>query len=217
MRILLARHGETQWNVEGRSQGQTFDIPLSATGQTQARALGERLRGLPIARAVASPLLRARETAELALGEAPERQGLLTLDPRLMEISHGAWEGRLAEEIRADFPEVQRAWRETPHLVTLPGGENLQQVEHRVWEAFQLACAGLGRDAVVLLVTHDAACRVLLCRILGLSLARVWSFRQASACINLVEGPDLDHLQVVRLNDASHVTPLFGEPVHRKL
>ena len=217
MRILLARHGETQWNVEGRSQGQTFDIPLSEAGRTQARALGDRLRELPIARAVASPLLRARETAELALGAAPGRQGLLTLDARLMEISHGAWEGLLAEEIRADFPEVQRAWRETPHLVTLPGGESLQRVEARAWEALQTACAGLDGEAVVLLVTHDAVLRVLLCRILGLSLARVWSFRQAPACINLLEGADLDHLQVVRLNDASHLIPLFGEPVHRKL
>ena len=215
MRILLARHGETHWNVEGRSQGQTFDIPLSETGRAQGRALGGRLRNLPIERAVASPLLRARETAELVL-EAPDRPEL-TLDPRLMEISHGLWEGRLAEEIRADFPEVQRAWRETPHLVTLPGGESLRQVEDRAWEAFGSACAGLGAEAVVLLVTHDAVCRVLLCRILGLSLARVWSFRQASACINLLEGDDLDHLQVVRLNDASHLVPLFGEPVHRRL
>lgn len=214
MRILLARHGETQWNVEGRSQGQTFDIPLSATGRTQAGALGARLKDLPIVRAVASPLLRARQTAELALGD---RAGLLTLDPRLMEISHGLWEGRLAEEIRADFPEAQKAWRETPHLVTLPGGEALQDVDARAWAALRDATAGLGEEEVVLLVTHDAVARTLLCRFLGLSLARVWSFRQAAACLNLMEGKDLDHLQVVRLNDASHLIPLFGEVVHRKL
>jgi probable phosphoglycerate mutase len=214
MRILLARHGETQWNVEGRSQGQTFDIPLSATGRAQAQALGSRLADLPIARAVASPLLRARATAELALGD---RAGLLTLDPRLMEISHGLWEGRLADEIRADFPEVHKAWRETPQLVTLPGGESLKAVATRAWAALQQACRDVGATEAVLVVTHDAVNRVLLARILGLELARVWSFRQAPACLNLMEGPDLEHLQVVRLNDASHVTPLFGEPVHRKL
>jgi probable phosphoglycerate mutase len=214
MRILLARHGETPWNVEGRSQGQTFDIPLSAAGQAQARALGARLAGLTLTRAVASPLLRARETAELALGA---RAGLLTFDPRLVEISHGLWEGRLAEEIRADFPEIQKAWRETPDRVTLPDGESLRMVADRAWPAFEAACRGLGAEDVVLLVTHDAVCRVLLCRVLGLDLARVWAFRQAPACLNLMEGTDLDHLQVVRLNDASHLTPLFGEPVHRKL
>ena len=54
-------------------------------------------------------------------------------------------------------------------------------------------------------------------RVLGLPLARVWTFRQASACLNLLEGTDLDHLQVVRINDASHLIPLFGEVVHRRL
>ena len=68
MRILLARHGETPWNAEGRYQGQE-DIPLSAVGIAQATALGERLRALRIDRALASPLSRARRTAELALGE----------------------------------------------------------------------------------------------------------------------------------------------------
>lgn len=214
MRILLARHGETQWNVEGRCQGQGFDIPLSETGQAQARSLGARLAGEPIVRAVASPLLRARQTAELALGD---RAGLLSFDPGLMEISHGDWEGRVQEEIRAGWPDLQRAWRERPDQVTLPGGESLQAVADRAWPAFRAACAGLGAEEVGLVVTHDAVCRTVLCRILGLPLARVWAFRQASTCLNLLEGPEFDHLQVVRLNDASHQTPLFGEVVHRKL
>ena len=214
MRILLARHGETQWNVEGRTQGQGYDIPLSEAGRAQARQLGVRLAGLPILRAVASPLLRARETAELALGD---RAGQLTLDARLMEISHGEWEGLTAEEVRARFPEVQRAWRETPDQVTLPGGESFRAVDARAWPAFRAACAGLGAEDIVLMVTHDAVSRAILCRVLGLELARVWAFRQAPTCLNLLEGNDLDHLQVVRLNDASHLAPLFGEVVHRKL
>ena len=214
MRILLARHGETQWNLEGRCQGQGFDLPLALTGRDQALALGRRLAPVALARAVASPLLRARTTAELALGE---RAGLLVLEPRLMEISHGAWEGRLATEIRAADPETSRRWRETPHLVRLPGGESLQDVADRAWPAFQETCRGLGPEDTALLVTHDAVTRVLLARILGLDLARVWAFRQAAACLNLLEGDDLDHLQVVRLNDAAHLHDLFGEVVHRKL
>ena len=214
MRILLARHGETVWNVEGRHQGQTFDIPLSDRGRVQAQALGRRLAGLEIARAVASPLLRARETAVLALGG---RNLALGLDPRLMEISHGDWEGRLAAEIQAEQPELRRAWRETPHLVRLPGGESFQDVADRAWPAFADACRGAGSGEVVLIVTHDGVNRALLCRVLGLDLSRVWSFRQAAACINLLEGDNLDNLQVVRLNDASHLVDLFGEEVHRKL
>jgi probable phosphoglycerate mutase len=214
MRILLARHGETQWNVEGRTQGQGFDIPLSAAGRAQAGSLGARLAGLEITRAVASPLLRARQTAELALGAWP---GTLLFDDGLKEISHGQWEGLLPEEIRAAYPECQRAWRETPDQVTLPGGESLRQVEARAWPALQSACAGLLAEEVVLVVTHDAVCRVLLCRVLGLDRGRVWRFRQASACLNLLEGTDVEHLQVTRINDASHLIPLFGEVVHRKL
>lgn len=214
MRILLARHGETSWNVEGRHQGQGFDIPLSEMGRQQARALGQRLAGISIARAVASPLLRARETAELALGD---RSGCLNLDPALMEIAHGAWEGRLATEIREEQPDLQRAWREAPHTVVLPGGESFQQVQDRAWPAFLKACEGLGADDVLLVVTHDGVNRALLCRVLGLPLARVWAFRQAPTCLNLLEGSDPGCLAVVRLNDASHLHPLFGEVVHRKL
>lgn len=212
MRILLARHGETQWNVEGRHQGQTHDIPLSPQGRAQALALGRRLGGLAITRAVASPLLRARETAELALGRGP-----LALDPRLVELSHGEWEGRLTSEIQETDPELRRAWRETPHLVTPPGGEGFRDVEARAWPGFCEACRGLGPEEVALIVTHDGVNRALLARILGLDLSRVWTFRQAPTCLNLLEGTDVDHLQVVRLNDATHLHDLFGEVVHRKL
>ncbi len=213
MRILLARHGETPWNAEGRYQGQE-DIPLSPVGEAQARALGQRLRELPITRAVASPLKRARYTAELALGE---RDLPLTLDPGLMEIAHGTWEGLLASEIHARDGDLLRAWREAPDEVLMPDGESLQHVLDRAWPAFARAVDGLGDDDTLLLVAHDAVNRVLLCRVLGIPMARLWGFRQAPTTLNLLEGPDVDHLEVVRLNDCSHHTALFGEAVHRAL
>ena len=213
MRILLARHGETPWNAEGRYQGQE-DIPLSPIGEGQARALGERLREVTITRAVASPLRRARHTAELALGQ---RDLPLTLDPGLMEIAHGTWEGLLASEIREADPERLRLWREAPHEVLMPEGESLQHVLDRAWPAFARATEGLGDDDTLLVVAHDAVNRVLLCKILGIPLAQLWGFRQAPTTINLLEGPDVDHLEVVRLNDCSHHTALFGEAVHRAL
>ena len=214
MRILLARHGETPWNAEGRYQGQE-DIPLSPTGQAQAQALGERLRAARIDRAVASPLARARRTAELALGEA--RASMLGFDPGLMEIAHGEWEGLLASEIRERDGERLRAWREAPDSVQMPGGESLPQVLQRAWPALERATVGLGADDTLLVVAHDAVNRVLLCRVLGIPLARLWSFRQAPATLNLLEGADVEHLDVVRLNDAGHHTALFGEAVHRAL
>ena len=214
MKILLARHGETPWNAEGRYQGQE-DIALSPIGEAQARALGERLRDVRIDRAVASPLVRAFRTAELALGV--ERAASLTTDAGLMEIAHGTWEGLLASEIRERDPDRLHAWRHAPHEVLMPEGESLEHVFARAWPALGHACAGLGADDTLLVVAHDAVNRVLLCRILGIPLARLWSFRQAPTTLNLLEGPDVEHLEVVRLNDCTHHTALFGEAVHRAL
>ena len=214
MRILLARHGETKWNAEGRYQGQV-DVPLSETGEAQARLLGDRLRDVRIDRAVASPLSRAKRTAELALGAAREAQ--LRLDSGFAEIAHGTWEGLLASEIGAMDAERLRAWREAPESVQMPQGESLQQVLDRAWPALERATLDLGPDDTLLVVAHDAVNRVLLCRILGLPLSRLWTFRQAPTTINLLEGPDVDHLELVRLNDCTHHTPFFGEAVHRAL
>ena len=216
MRILLARHGETPWNAEGRYQGQE-DIPLSDVGIAQATALGERLRELRIDRAIASPLSRARRTAELALGT--ERAAQLMFDEGLKEIGHGEWEGLLASEIRERDPERLSAWREAPDTVQMPGagGESLQQVLDRAWPAFARASAGLGADDTLLIVAHDAVNRVLLCRVLGIPLSKLWTFRQAPTTLNLLEGADVDALDVVRLNDCSHHTAFFGEAVHRAL
>ena len=214
MRILLARHGETPWNAEGRYQGQE-DIALSPVGETQARALGERLREVRIDRAVASPLSRARRTAEFALGDA--RAAMLATDAALLETGHGEWECQRAGEIRLRAPERARAWREEPHEVLMPQGESLQHVLDRAWPALERACVGLDDGDTLLLVAHDAVNRVLLCRILGLPLSRLWGFRQAPTTLNLLEGPSVDRLEVVRLNDCAHHTPLFGEAVHRAL
>ena len=214
MRILLARHGETPWNAEGRYQGQ-IDIPLSPVGEGQAIALGQRLNDVRIDRAVASPLSRAQLTAKLALGDA--RAEMLQTDADLQEIAHGEWEGLLASEIQDKDPARLLAWREEPDTVLMPGGESLRQVLDRSWRGLVRASEGLGDSDTLLVVAHDAVNRVLLCRILGLPIAKLWTFRQAPTTLNLLEGPDVDHLEIVRLNDCAHHTPFFGEAKHRAL
>ena len=214
MKIILARHGETPWNAAGRYQGQ-IDIPLSEIGEAQASKLGERLREVPITRAVSSQLSRAKTTAEFALGKG--RKSILQIDERLQEIAHGEWEGLLAQEIAERDPITFQAWRDAPETVQMPNGENLQQVLDRAWQGFADACNGLGDNDTLLVVAHDAVNRVLLCKILGLGLNRLWQFRQAPTTINLLEGDSVDNLAVVRLNDCQHHTPLFGEALHRAL
>ncbi len=216
MRVLLARHGETPWNAEGRYQGQ-IDIPLSPVGERQAALLAERLADIRITRAVASPLVRAKRTAEIALGDT--RAAMLSFEPDLKEIAHGTWEGKLASEIRAEDAERLLAWREAPETVLMPGpdGESLSMVLERAWSGFNRACEGLGDDDILLVVAHDAVNRVILCQLLGIPLSKLWGFRQAPSTLNLLEGPSVDALEVVRLNDCAHHTALFGEAVHRAL
>jgi probable phosphoglycerate mutase len=215
MNVLLVRHGETSWNREGRYQGRT-DVPLSPDGETQVRALGRRLAHVAISRAVSSPLSRARRTAEAILDG---RDVQFALDDGLLEISHGEWEGRLASEIELSHAEMFGTWRSQPgrDVPAGPGAETLGDVDARAWPVLERACAGLGKDDTVLIAAHDAVNRVLLCRVLGLPLARVWMFRQAPATLNVLSGPSIPELQVVRLNDSEHVAPLLREAQHRAI
>lgn len=215
MNLLLVRHGETPWNREGRYQGRT-DIALSADGEAQARALGARLAGLPIAIAIASPLSRTRSTAQAILGDRPVT---LETDEALIEISHGKWEGQLASDIEISHAEMFGTWRSRPdrHVPAGPDAETLGDVEERAWPVLVRTCARLGPDETALIVAHDAVNRVLLCRVLGLPMTRVWTFRQAPAALNILSGTSIADLQVARLNDAEHVGPLLQEVRHRAL
>src|SRR5262245_24781717 len=212
MNILLVRHGETAWNREGRYQGRT-DIPLSEIGHAQVKALGERLRAIEIDVAYASPLGRAKATAEAILAG---RTTSLELDPGLLEISHGDWEGKLASDVQLSHAEMFGIWRTKPGRESPagPGAETLGDVETRAWPVLARICDQLTGDQTALLAAHDAVNRVLLCRVLGLPLDRIWSFRQAPASLNVLSGPSLHELQIVRLNDAEHVAPLLREAKH---
>jgi len=215
MNLLIVRHGETTWNREGRYQGRT-DVPLSDEGEAQAHALGKRLAGMPITIALTSPLARTRRTAEAVLGD---RKVALEPEAALIEISHGKWEGQLASDIEHSHAEMFGTWRTRPdrHVPAGPDAETLGDVEERAWPVLVRTCARLGADETALIVAHDAVNRVLLCRVLGLPLTRVWTFRQSPASLNVLSGASLAELQVVRLNDAEHVAPLLQEALHRAL
>jgi probable phosphoglycerate mutase len=130
-RLILIRHGQTDWNVEGRYQGQV-DIPLNEHGREQAAQIARALSGANLAAIYASDLARAGETAK-ALAEAAGLQ--VRVDPRLREINQGRWEGRLFDEIRAEYPEELKRRRENPLAFAPPGGETVGQVKERVLAA----------------------------------------------------------------------------------
>jgi broad specificity phosphatase PhoE len=128
--ILLARHGQTVSNAEGRFQGQD-DSPLDATGEAQAAELAATARGHGIAALWCSPMPRARETAAVvgaALGLAPRE------DARFAEHDTGDWTGRLKADIAAEDPERWAAWERAGDDWTFPGGENLEDFMDRVVE-----------------------------------------------------------------------------------
>ncbi|HTW84648.1 MAG TPA: histidine phosphatase family protein [Candidatus Sulfotelmatobacter sp.] len=169
MRVYVARHGETTWNLAGRYQGRR-ESALTALGMRQAFALAGAMDALAIGRVVASPLLRCTATAK----PTAERLNLrVETDDRLLEIAHGTWEGRMRDEIAANDGARYRAWRENPDQVAFDGGETPHAVLAR-WRDF----AGTLRPAMpTLVVTHDAVVRVALLDGLGADVPAFWRTR----------------------------------------
>lgn len=159
--LLILRHGETEWNREGRMQG-SLDSPLTPLGRAQAETQNRILRrwGVEAFDWFVSPRGRTRETARIASG------GLgtdLREDTRLAEIDMGRWTGRLREEIAAEAPHLfAEDMRPLDFYRSIPGGESLESLHARL-AAF---LAGLNAPAVI--VTHGIASRILRCAALGL-------------------------------------------------
>ncbi len=152
--VRIARHAETTWNAVGRYQGR-IDSPLSPLGQAQSQALARALRDRGIARIISSPLSRCIQTA---LPLSLVTNVAIETDPLLLEIAHGAWEGRYREEIAQSEPELYWEWREHPERVRFKGGESLGDVAAR-WKAF---VESFDARADTLIVTHDIVVRLAL-------------------------------------------------------
>ena len=196
MRLLLARHGQSVWNAERRFQGST-DVPLSALGIEQARALGRGFRGYRLAAAYVSPFRRAMETAEIAL----EGTGvpLVPLDD-LRELSLGQWEGCTVDEISGQAGDPYRAWLHAPHDCPPPGGEPLDAVSARVRAAMDRIAAAHAPDDDVAVIAHGGVISVYACCLLGCSFNQLWRLRVDNASLTIVRPPRL-----VSLNDTSHL------------
>jgi phosphoserine phosphatase len=207
VRLLLVRHGETDWNRQTRFQGQ-IDVPLNDNGRKQSQKAGEFLQDVAIDNAVSSTMLRPKETAEIILKQHPNVK--LDLQDGLREISHGLWEGKLETEIEQEFPGELQRWRLVPAEVQMPEGENLQEVWERSVAAWQsiVEAALTNQFKTVLVVAHDATNKALLCHILGLSLENFWNFRQGNGAVSVIDYPSgIDSLPVLQ---AMNITTHFG-------
>ena len=195
MRLLLARHGQTEWNADRRFQGHT-DIALSERGRAQAHALGRALRGRRITAAYVSPMQRAVETAKIALADA----GIpFTPIEALRELSLGAWEGCTVDEIRQQAGDPYAAWLRAPLDCPPPGAEPLPDVCDRVRAAVEeIGAAHDEGDALV--VAHGGIISVYACHLLGCSFNDIWKLRVDNCSLTVVKPPRL-----VSLNDTSHL------------
>ncbi|WP_017654094.1 histidine phosphatase family protein [Fortiea contorta] len=206
VRLLLVRHGETEWNRQTRFQGQ-IDVPLNDNGRQQAQKAGEFLATVPLDFAVSSSMLRPRETAEIILKHHPTVS--LELRDGLREIGHGLWEGKLESEIEQEFPGELQRWRTVPASVQMPEGENLQQVWVRSAAAWQsIVETAINQQLTTgLVVAHDATNKALLCQILGLPPENFWNFRQGNGAVSVIDYPlGLDGLPVLQaMNITTHL------------
>lgn len=162
--LYLARHGESDWNVERRWQGNA-DRPLTDLGRRQAGQLAERLASTPLDAVYSSDLLRARETA----AAVARRQGLeVRTLAALREVDVGSWSGLTREEVEERFPAAFATWREGGHGWV--DGEAYEVMAERVVTAV-LEIAGSHPGGSVLVVAHGGPIRALHAVALGLDIS----------------------------------------------
>jgi broad specificity phosphatase PhoE len=154
--LVVVRHGQTDWNLEERFQGQ-LDIPLNAVGRGQAETLKRQLGNIRFDAAYSSPLRRAYETAEIIAAGLP-----VQADARLAEIHHGAWQGKTKQDIADLWPDEWAEWNELPTQFTPPGAEPAGSVRSRVEDFLQKL-----EGTLILCVSHGIIIQTLLSVLLG--------------------------------------------------
>ncbi len=199
-RLYLVRHGATQMTAENRFSGDV-GAELSDEGRRQAARLGDRLQDDGIAAVYASPLSRSMDTARIIAGACGVQP---VVNDGLREISHGSWEGLTRREVEEQFPKEYAAWEEDPFTFAPSGAESGVAVLARALPAIrQIVTAHEGQS--VLVVSHKATIRLVLCGLLGID-ARGYRDRldQSPACLNVLDFKDPVRARLTLFNDTSH-------------
>ena len=170
--IILARHGETEWNVSEIFRGR-IDVELNDTGSKQAQLLAEYLSQKKIEAVYSSPLQRALRTARaIAIRHKLE----VDITPALIDLNYGEWQGLPLPEVKDKYAELYAEWVSRPDRVKIPGGESLNDVRQRAMAVVDEVIARY--EGTVILISHRVVNKVLICALLGLDNSHFWKIRQ---------------------------------------
>ncbi|MBU5437416.1 histidine phosphatase family protein [Tissierella sp. MSJ-40] len=200
MNIYLTRHGQTEWNTQGRLQGWQ-NSPLTEKGRKDAKLLGERLSKIPLDIIYSSSSQRALDTAKIIKGN---RNIETIIDDNLREINMGPWEGRILEEIEKENPVEYFNYWNAPHLyVPLKGGEYFEDVQKRSVAVIDKIIKE-GKYKNVLVVTH------------GITLKNILNYYDNKAMENLWDTPFIQgtSLSKIEVRDEGIHVPFFGDTSH---
>ena len=201
IRILLVRHGETDWNRKRRFQGRS-DIPLNQAGRDQAQALARALKAETLAAIYSSPLARSKETASLIGVFHPQTP--LFEEAELIEMDLGEFDGVEAQSWAAQYPDFRREWQEAPASVRMPGGESLLDVQARAIAALDRITTRYPDGKSLLVSGHNFVNLSILCHALDMPLDRFRDLKQGNAALNILYKED-EQLRVEVINERSHL------------
>ena len=202
MNLILVRHGETRYNLEGRAIGNN-PVGLNARGRFQALRAAEAVVSLEPVALYTSSLPRALETATII---SQRLGGKMCPRDNLKEVNIGLLDGLTQDEMWQQHPEFMRIWSNDASTAVMPGGESMLQVQERAWDTIK-EIKGLHPEDNVAVVSHSFTIAGLVCKLLGMPLSNFQRLRLDLASITLVEmGQDRNTL--VRYNDQCHLEGL---------
>ncbi|KAL3942322.1 MAG: hypothetical protein SGBAC_003456 [Bacillariaceae sp.] len=191
-RVYLIRHGETDWNAQGKIQGGGYDIPLNANGQSQARAVALALAEIPLTVIASSTLSRAKETADILWQEHSDCHHR-ELDSGLREMGFGEFEGlaihslELEEKVRNRFKTIGRQVNGNPDIVFPGGGESTNMVKERACTALKAVLDKYPRDQHIAVVSHGRTNKVLIASIAFKDVQKFRTIKQKNTAINVLD------------------------------
>lgn len=203
MKLILIRHGRTQWNVQGRVQGRT-DIPLDETGRAQAAAIAARLRGVHLDAVYTSPLLRAYATAEAITSF----HGCgICVSEDITEIRFGAWEGKTGHEIEQQYASLWQNWNWIlqPETCREMGAESAEEILLRSQNCMREILAAHPSGATVAVVSHTMPIKLLTAYMIGLPMENIRTLLLGNCSYTELNVMDADHAQLCVWNDALHL------------